>query len=883
MANIEDIDYLKQHSEINYKNLLIDSSYRNLNIYPYSSYYSINLEYPIYNVVNIKIDQAFVPNAVTTIHPYNRTFIFKSGFTCNKRERLKHTIYLKIKDYNIVDMINYVADGNYNLYSLLSDYDIVPSSYLFSDTFNSDLNFLQFSSGLPFIFDMENSTSRRSFGFNEYSESKYDLDLYPNKLEHGLYKLDSDESKRIFMSYPTNNYNSTTYTISTSTSNDSYSRLDATNHSTYIQEITTSGYDIKTVLTDGVDTDGIFTYSIIGEIPEYTNRYNADITSDDGTTYTETASTYSLADGATAFQTISMLSSYDMPDKSTSPDTATTYVQIVKKIRALLDSTHWSDGASPISLTSSNLGDITWEIYECSDYTTTGGRFLSYHQCSPFTNHVDGNSIIDDMYRISSLSSTSYSNPTNFTDINTTLNSLVSGATLVVNYLIIINHNISYIITEINNNTDNNNVPYIKLQNIVDNLYTTYTYLEFVNTVTSLTICTTSSSQIYSLAYGSMITEDETATTTKYTGQPPNVSFSTKYARYLVTYKDTYDSSTNLDNNSTEYIGKIIWASTGENAVTTSSSPTINTKEASYKSNIFYCIAITNNTGSSITLTTCTNSGSSFNNDKFVYSSLPLDSSKNAFLKLAYVARTHAMATNYEKLPMLGYERHMIVSPNVASLVGSKYVKLRCEEIENLVDDTNFASGNFSPGLALFNTVAISKIYNNVATNFHSIDYKNFHPIGKLTRLTFKFEDEFGNLVDFKGLEHHFTLLISYLVPLQKEFFKKSILNPNYDGNFIQYLRYKEEREEQINVLNLQNPQKFLNKEIDLIKEFETDFNDFVEKTKRDNNYFNDENLNYTNTIIKNSEENSDENSDEGDSYYNNSDDSKENDDSEED
>jgi hypothetical protein len=841
MANIEDIDYLRQNSEINYKNLLIDSSYRNLSIHPYSSYYSINLEYPIYNVVNIKIDQAFVPNAVTTIHPYNKTFLFKSGFTCNKRDRLKHTVNLKIKDYNIYDMINHVTSGSYNINSLLSDYEITTGNYLFSDIYNSDLNFVKFTSPLPFILDMENSTSRRSFGFNEYTENKYDLDLYPDKVEHGLYKLDHDSSNRVFLSYPTNNYNSTTYVITKSTLDDSYAKIDSNKDSVDVLEST----DTKSVMTNGVDVDGIFTFYIRNNIVEYLNNYYSDISAN----ITETADTYVLSSGSTVFQTISLLSTYETPIKNPA-DSSKTYVQILRKIRALLDSSHWDTG-TPLSLSNN---DVTWEIYECSDYTTTGGNFTSYHQCSPFTNHINGNNIIDDMYRLSNLSSNSYSNPSDFDDINTTLNGLVSGSSLTVGYLVIINNNKSYHINEINNSAS---TPYIKLQDIITTTsYTTYTVSEFINNITELTICSTKDAQIYSLASGNMTTENESGISS-YTGLTD--------AKYLITQKTTYDGSVLLDNDPTEYIGKIIWASSGDNSVTTSTSPSINTKEIAYKSNIFFCIAITNNTNSNITLTSCRLSSGSLTNDKFIYSSLPLSSSQNEILKLSYVASTYNMATDYTKIPKLHYENHMLVSPNVSSLVGSKYMKLRCEEIENLVDDTNFASGNFSPGLALFNTVAITKIYNNVATNFHSINYKNFHPIGKLTRLTFKFEDDNGNQIDFKGLEHHFTLLVSYLTPIKKTTFTKSILNPNYDGNFIEYLRYKEEREEKLNEHNLVNPQKFLNKEIAIIKEFEEEFNQFIEKSKADNNYFNDNSLNYDNNIILNNDSDEDDQDDEDD------------------
>jgi hypothetical protein len=77
--------------------------------------------------------------------------------------------------------------------------------------------------------------------------------------------------------------------------------------------------------------------------------------------------------------------------------------------------------------------------------------------------------------------------------------------------------------------------------------------------------------------------------------------------------------------------------------------------------------------------------------------------------------------------------------------------------------------------------------------NFHR---KPFHPIGKLDRLSFKFEKANGRSYDFKGANHLLIINIKYLVPTQKRRFERSILNPNYryDANpsLLRHIEYKE-------------------------------------------------------------------------------------------
>ena len=143
----------------------------------------------------------------------------------------------------------------------------------------------------------------------------------------------------------------------------------------------------------------------------------------------------------------------------------------------------------------------------------------------------------------------------------------------------------------------------------------------------------------------------------------------------------------------------------------------------------------------------------------------------------------------------LGY---ILYAPGLVNLLGERFLVLRCKEIEDHLLGS-FAYMEYTPGIGMFKLAASYNDITNLRFDFTSLVRKPFHPIGKLTKLTFRFETSSGNLYDFKGVNHQMLLVVKYLVPTQKFKFEKSILNPNYDANFMRYmsqnksLQYKED------------------------------------------------------------------------------------------
>jgi hypothetical protein len=139
-------------------------------------------------------------------------------------------------------------------------------------------------------------------------------------------------------------------------------------------------------------------------------------------------------------------------------------------------------------------------------------------------------------------------------------------------------------------------------------------------------------------------------------------------------------------------------------------------------------------------------------------------------------------------------EYHVLTAPGIYSLIGPKYIVMRCQEIE----EHSFRSLAFTKhhlGLGMIKLGVVG--YSENRMDFNKVPLREFHPIGKLTRLTIRFELPSGELYDFKGVNHNITFAIHYLEPIQQEKFNKSILNPNYDGNYLSYMYTHEEQEEE--------------------------------------------------------------------------------------
>lgn len=177
---------------------------------------------------------------------------------------------------------------------------------------------------------------------------------------------------------------------------------------------------------------------------------------------------------------------------------------------------------------------------------------------------------------------------------------------------------------------------------------------------------------------------------------------------------------------------------------------------------------------------------------------------------------------------------HVITSPGIVYFIGNKYIIMKCPEIEeHLYRSLSFS--NISLGLAKFRVDNIG--INNEKLSITKIPFREFHPIGKLSRITLRFETNIGTLYDFKGVNHNIVIAIYYYEPTQKNFPTGSILNPEYKMNYIDY-QYKQEEIEGDSDEEEEGGEDFSRDNIDNYIITENEYNDNGIKLQEYNKFF---------------------------------------------
>lgn len=133
---------------------------------------------------------------------------------------------------------------------------------------------------------------------------------------------------------------------------------------------------------------------------------------------------------------------------------------------------------------------------------------------------------------------------------------------------------------------------------------------------------------------------------------------------------------------------------------------------------------------------------------------------------------------------------YQLIPPGLYNLTGERFVQLRCREIEQYLYRTRVydtGEGLAHPGLAKFQ-LGLYGSHEHERFDYRSFPPRDFHPIGKLSSLTFRFECNDGTLYDFKGIDHNMTIVIRYWA-VRESPFETRILNPHYNANFLEYMQ----------------------------------------------------------------------------------------------
>jgi hypothetical protein len=175
------------------------------------------------------------------------------------------------------------------------------------------------------------------------------------------------------------------------------------------------------------------------------------------------------------------------------------------------------------------------------------------------------------------------------------------------------------------------------------------------------------------------------------------------------------------------------------------------------------------------------------NEDRYISKSSPSLAIDSVLAKMFY----SRLNKNYN--PNVSTDNKWIItSPGIVYFIGNKYIIMRCPEIEEHLY-RSLSYSKYTLGLAKFRVDSVG--INSEKLTITKIPVREFHPIGKLSRMTLRFETNKGSLYDFKGINHNIIFAIFYYEPVQKNIPKKSILNPEYKMNYIDYLYKQEEIE----------------------------------------------------------------------------------------
>lgn len=121
-------------------------------------------------------------------------------------------------------------------------------------------------------------------------------------------------------------------------------------------------------------------------------------------------------------------------------------------------------------------------------------------------------------------------------------------------------------------------------------------------------------------------------------------------------------------------------------------------------------------------------------------------------------------------------ELHSLVPSGIYNLLGDRYIILRCKEIENHImssiksfnavnpETNSLQERQYETGIAKFKMSVVG--FREERFDFNTLPPQEFHPIGKLTSLSFSFENQDGREYDFKGVNHTITLAINHYKPV---------------------------------------------------------------------------------------------------------------------
>jgi hypothetical protein len=128
-----------------------------------------------------------------------------------------------------------------------------------------------------------------------------------------------------------------------------------------------------------------------------------------------------------------------------------------------------------------------------------------------------------------------------------------------------------------------------------------------------------------------------------------------------------------------------------------------------------------------------------------------------------------------------------LLPKGIVNMTGERYIILRCIEVEAGMFSQS-STGSRGTGIGLFK-LPVPGSLREQRQDYVTVVKRPFHPIGRMDALTLRMERgrKPGELYNFKGVNHLIVMAVKVLVPKRYTPFTGSVLNPNYDNDFIRY------------------------------------------------------------------------------------------------
>lgn len=796
---IEDVDYLKQNSIIQSYIFLVDSKDRDHEAYPNPSEYVTTFTAPFVNVIGMQLMDASIPRTMYNIDSYNNTLSFYIRSYGNT------TPLYSISNYKTVT----IDPGNYTIQTLIpaltsalsmniNDSSNYPSASIMAKTLSNPpelKNKIEFRCSYPFAFDMKNSTIAETLGF----------DLFPVSKERYLYRkinMPIDQSnQQVFgsVNFATSNSIYGNNTEESSYCNILYQPLDSMNAALvdvssnhYVAQLFTvpaRAYISSVAAAFNQTTVNPVPYSIVrgtSNTPLYSldTSFNASNTYSPGYSNYATSNAQQIGDFVTSNITTYIINRLTSNNTYITTSNANTFSGFTPNIY--------------VDINSNIVAPVVQTIH-VSGITVIGG--IS-NVTSNVVNNISSNITTNYLSNVTVYTSPLISSSFDISDTQGGLSTSVIQAPPLMNtdryYWLMIGSNT---ITP-STNTDVyycSNIPNLPGTVLLRSTTSGLTWTPTINGVsTSNQLVTNIDSDLlysapilsepYNLFVGPRgVLRKLSVSSTKYVAQRFIVNTRTFFQTVRAAF--AFDSgfpvpfsvhigTETVPYMSTDYI--LFTSNMNIDFVNGTLSETTITTPVLLVENIYYWLVFGNSSmsgGTDIyyndinpyigvhTLYSTTDSGTSW--------ITPDVADINYNLSVQIV-----VADEYNR----------IEAPGIFNLIGEPYIIVRCPEIEQ----NSFRSLSF-----MKNTLGLAKInlgivgYADTRFDYSSVPARDFHPIGKFSRMSLRFETAKGYQYDFKGVNHTLTFAIRYYEPVQKNKFEQSIMNPNYDGNFLRYMYHR--------------------------------------------------------------------------------------------